>query len=80
MNIPCKILVERLHTLRNKYQILEDVHTCLPDPGEWCCTPNSPRVGIYEAYLLEGLRLTLNAIARELHRLGIGLNQLNPNG
>ena len=37
-------------------------------------------VGIYEAYLLRGLKLPLNAFAREiLDRLGIGLNQLNPN-
>ena len=48
--------------------------------GEWSCTPNSLGVGIYEAYLLEGLRLPLNAFAREfLHRLEIGPNQLNPN-
>ena len=35
---------------------------------------------MYEAYLLGGLRLPLNAFSMEiLHRLGIGINQLNPN-
>ena len=48
-------------------------------PGEWCCTPNL-RVGIYEAYLLGGFRLPLNAFTKEiLHRLDIGINQLNHN-
>ena len=37
-------------------------------------------IGVYEAYLLGGLRLPLNAFARELlTRLGVGLCQLNPN-
>ena len=78
MNIPLKIDDKRLLKLRDKYQIPNEVHTHLPTLGEWCCTLNSPRVGIYEAYLLGGLRLPLNAFARELLRgLGIGLNQLN---
>lgn len=48
---------------------------------KWCCTPDSPRVGIYESYLLGGLRLPLNTFARELlYSLSIGLSQLNPNG
>ena len=35
---------------------------------------------IYEAYLLGGLRLPLNAFAREfLTKLGLGICQLNPN-
>ena len=37
-------------------------------------------IGIYKAYLLGGLRLPLNAFARELlTRLGLGVCQLNPN-
>lgn len=55
--------------------------TRLPTLGEWCRTPNFPGIGIYEAYLLQGLRLSLNTFARELlYRLGIEPNQLNPNG
>ena len=35
---------------------------------------------MYEAYLLGGLTLPLNAFSMEiLHRLGICINQLNPN-
>lgn len=78
MDIPSKIDEKRLYTLRDKYQIPDKVNPHLAAPGEWCCTPNS-RVVIYEAYLLGGLRLPLNAFARKLlHRLGIGPNQLNP--
>ena len=48
-------------------------------PREWCSHPRFG-VGIYEAYLLEGLRLPLSAFAREIiFRLGLGINQLNPN-
>ena len=79
--IPSKIDEKRLYTLRNKYRIPDKVNPRLVAPGEWCYTPNSLSVGIYEAYLLRGLRLPLNAFAKELlHRLGIGPNQLNPNG
>ena len=80
MNIPSKVDKKGLFMLRDKYQIPDKVNPCLVTLGELCCTPNSFRVGIYEAYLLGGLRLSLNAFAREfLHRLGIGPNQLNPN-
>ena len=42
--------------------------------GEWCCQPRFG-VGIYEAYLLGGLKLPLNAFARELlTRLGMCLS------
>ena len=37
-------------------------------------------IGVYEAYLLGGFRLLLNAFARELlTRLGLGVCQFNPN-
>ena len=48
--------------------------------GEWCCSPSSG-LGVYSSYLLAGLRFPLNSFCRGLlHRLGIGPNQLNPNG
>ena len=79
VGIPSKIDEKKLNSLRGKYQIPDDFNPCLTILGEWCCTPNL-RVGVYKAYLLGGLRLPLNTFAREiLHRLGIGLNQLNPN-
>ena len=47
--------------------------------GKWCCNPHF-RIGIYEAYLLGGFRLPLNAFVRELLvRLGLGVCQFNPN-
>ena len=77
--MPSEIDEKRLYSIRGKYQIPGELNPCLAIPGKWCCTPNS-RVGIYEAYLLRGLRLPLNAFAREiLHKLGIGPNQLSPN-
>ena len=80
LNIPSSIDAEKLHKLRGKYQIPYDIHTYLPATGEWCCTPNSPGIGIYDAYMLGGLSLPLGAFAREiLTRLGISPNQLNPN-
>ena len=72
MDISFKIDEKRLYTLKGKYQIPDEVNPRLTTLSEWCYTPNSPGVGIYKAYLLEGLRLALNAFARELlHRLGI---------
>ena len=69
----------RLDLLKKWYQIPDNLNPSLAVRGEWCCQPRFG-VGIYEAYLLGGLRLPLNAFARELlTRLGIGVYQLNPN-
>ena len=47
--------------------------------GKWCCNPHFG-IGVYEAYLLRGFRLPLNAFVRELLvRLGLGVCQFNPN-
>ena len=81
LNFLSSIDANKLHKLRDKYQIPDDIQTCLLVVGEWCCTPNSFAFGIYDAYMLGGLRLPLNAFAREiLTRLGIAPTQLNPNG
>ena len=88
LNTPSSIDMEKLHQLRGKYQILrgkyqilDDIHTRLPATREWCYNPNFPRLGIYDAYMLGGLRLPFNAFAREIFsRLGVAPNQLNPNG
>ena len=79
VGIPSKTNEKKLTSLRSFYQILDDLNPRLAVRGEWCSHPRF-RVGIYEAYLLGGLRLPLNAFAREiLSRLGLGINQLNPN-
>ena len=46
MNIPSRVDEKRLIMLRDKYQIPDEVNPRLATPGEWCCNPNSPRVGI----------------------------------
>ena len=77
--IPFKTDEKRLTAFRSWYQIPDDLNPRLAVHGEWCCQPHFG-IGIYEAYLLGGLRLPLNAFARELlTRLGLGVYQLNPN-
>ena len=69
----------KLVLLKKWYQIPDDLNPRLVVRGEQCCQPRF-RIGIYEAYLLGGLRLPLNAFARELlSRLGLGVCQFNPN-
>ena len=70
----------RLTTLVGRYQIPSEFRPRLLERGEWCC---STLLGfsVYTSYLLAGLRFPLNSFCRSLfHRLGIGPNQLNPNG
>ena len=63
----------RLTSLRSWYQILDDLNPWLAVRGEWCCNPRFG-IGIYEVYLLGGLRLPLNAFTKELlTRLGLGV-------
>ena len=69
----------KLALLKKWYQIPYDLNPRLVVCGEWCCQPCFG-IGIYEAYLLGGLSLPLNAFARELlTRLGLGIYQFNPN-
>ena len=69
----------KLVLLKKWYQIPDNLNPRLVVRGERCCQPRF-RIGIYEAYLLGGLRLPLNAFARELlSRLGLGVCQFNPN-
>ena len=70
----------KLKTLVDRYQIPRELNSRLPKAGEWCCSPSSG-LGVYTSYLLAGLRFPLNSFCRDLfQRLGIGPNQLNPNG
>ena len=52
VDIPSKIDEKRLYMLRDKYQILDEINPHPTAPSEWCCTSNSPVIGIYKAYLL----------------------------
>ena len=79
VDIPSKTDEQRLKNLRAWYQILDELNPKLSICGEWCCNPHFG-IGVYEAYFLGGLRLPLNAFARELLvRLGLGVCQFNPN-
>ena len=69
----------KIELLKTWYQIPDKLNPRLAIRGEWCCRPRFG-IGIYEAYLLGGLRLPLNSFARELlTRLGLGVCQFNPN-
>ena len=70
----------KLKTLVDRCQIPREFNPCLPKAGEWRCSSSSG-LGVYTFYLLAGLRFPSNSFCRDLlHRLGIGPNQLNPNG
>ena len=70
---------QRLNNIRKWYQIPDELNPRLPVRGEWCCNPHLG-ISVYKAYFLGGLRLPLNAFARELFiRLGLGVCQFNPN-
>ena len=69
----------KLDLLKKWHQILNELNPRLAVRGEWCCQPHFG-IGIYETYLLGGLRLPLNTFARELlTRLNLGVCQFNPN-
>ena len=69
----------KIELLKKWYQIPDELNPRLAVRGEWCCQSRFG-IGIYEAYLLRGLRLPLNSFARELlTRLGLGVCQFNPN-
>ena len=61
----------KLKTLVDRYQIPREFKPCLPNEGEWCCSPSSGS-SVYTSYLLAGLMFPLNSFCRALlHRLGI---------
>ena len=69
----------KIELLKTWYQIPDELNPRLAVRGEWCCQPRFG-IGVYEAYLLGGLRLPLNSFSRELlSRLGLGVCQFNPN-
>ena len=79
VEVPSKTDEQRLSNLKIWYQIPNELNPRLPLHGEWCCDSHSG-MGVYEAYLLGGLRFPLNAFTRELLvRLGLGICQFNSN-
>ena len=79
VGIPSKTDERRLAALRSWYQIPDNLNPRLAVRREWCCNPHFG-IGVYEAYILGGLKLPLNAFAKELlTRLGLGVCQFNLN-
>ena len=79
IGVDSKTVDRKIELLKTWYQIPDELNPRLAIRGEWCCQPCFG-IGIYEAYLLGGLRLPLNSFARELlTRLGLVVCQFNPN-
>ena len=54
VGIPPKTSEQRLNNLRTWYQIPDELNHKLAVCGEWCCNPHFG-IGVYKAYILEGL-------------------------
>ena len=67
-------------TLRENYQIPENIPIHLPYMSEKCYYDSVEGVGIYEQMLKAGLRFLLSTLHRELLKcLGLSVNQVSPN-
>ena len=67
-------------TLRENYQIPEDIPICLPYKSKKCYYDGVEGVGVYEQMLKVGLRFPLNTLHRELLKcLGFSVNQVSSN-
>ena len=67
-------------TLRENYQIPENIPIHLPYPLKKCYYDDVKGVGIYEQMLKVGLRFPLSTLHRELLKcLGLSVNQVSPN-
>ena len=67
-------------TLRENYQIPENIHIHLPYTSKKCYYDSIDGVGIYEQMLKAGLRFPLSTLHRELLKcLDLSVNQVSPN-
>ena len=67
-------------TLRDKYQILDNIPIRLPYKSEKCYYDGIEGVGVYEQMLKVGLRFPLSSLHRQLFQhLGLSVNQISPN-
>ena len=79
-NFVSTIKENHFKTLKENYQILENIPILLPYKSERCYYDGVEGVGIYEQMLKAGLRFPLNALHRELFKcLGLFVNQVSPN-
>ena len=67
-------------TLRDNFQILDNIPIHLPYKSEKYYYDRIEGVGVYEYMLKAGLRFPLNSLHRELLKyLGLSINQVSPN-
>ena len=79
-NFVSTIKENHFKTLRENYQIPENIPIRLPYKSEKCYYDSVEGVGIYEQMLKAGLRFPLNALHREhLKCLGLSVNQVSLN-
>ena len=79
-NFVSTIKENHLKTLRENYQIPENILICLPYSSEKCYYDSIKGVGIYEQMLKAGLRFPLSTLHHELLKcLGLSINQVSLN-
>ena len=67
------------NTLRDRYQIPNNIPICLPRKFENCYSGKTADVGMYNAMFTVGLRLPLTALHRQLANfLGVSVSQIAP--
>ena len=67
-------------TLKENYQIPENIPIRLPYKSKKCYYDSVGGVGVYEQMLKAGLRFPLSSLHRELLKcLGLSVNQISPN-
>ena len=79
-NFVSTIKENHFKTLRENYQISENIPICLPYKSEKCYYDCVGGVGVYEQMLKVGLRFPLSSLHCELFEcLGLSVNQVSPN-
>ena len=67
-------------TLKDKYQILDNIPICLPYKSEKCYHDGVDGVRVYKQMLKAGLRFPLSSLHYQLlQHLGLSVNQISPN-
>ena len=79
-NFVSTIKENHFKTLRENFQIPDNIPICLPYKSEKCYYDGVEGVGVYEQMLKTGLRFPLSSFHRELLKcLGLSINQVSPN-
>ena len=79
-NFVSTIKKNHFKTLRDNFQILDNIHICLPYKLEKCYYDGVEGVGVYEQMLKARFRFPLSSLHRELLKyLGPSVNQVSSN-